>query len=126
MTTRMKTFLPLVVSVSLLVGGQLALKAGMNQIGAIDIGNLRMVVGLVGRVFTTPTVLTGVALYVASSFFWLIALSQVELSYAYPFVGLGYVLVALFSWLVLGEALTLLRWAGIALIVAGVVLVSRS
>ncbi len=120
------TLLPLFISISLLVVAQLSLKAGMNQIGAISMGDRAAVIGLVGKVFTTPLVLTGVVLYAVSSFFWLIALSRVDLSYAYPFVGLAYVAVALFSWLFLGESLSLLRWAGIVLIVCGVVLVSRT
>ncbi len=121
-----KSLVPIAISVTLLVVAQLSLKAGMNQIGPIDIGNTSMVFGLIGKVFQTPLVLAGVILYVLSSFFWLIALSQVELSFAYPFVGLAYVLVALFSWIFLGEGVNAIRWLGIALIVAGVVFVSRS
>lgn len=121
-----KTFVPLGISITLLVAAQLSLKAGMTTIGAIDIGSGAMVLGLVRKVFTTPLVLAGVCLYAVSSFFWLIALSRVDLSYAYPFVGLGYVLVVAFSWLFLGEHVSPLRWAGTALIVGGVLLVSRT
>ena len=122
----MKTYLPLGISVLLLVGGQLSLKAGMTEIGAVDIGNVQQVFGLIGKVFTTPLVIVGVLLYIASSFFWLIALSRVDLSFAYPFVGLGYVLVVLLSALLLHEQVSLVRWAGTLAIVAGVFLVSRS
>jgi len=121
-----KAFVPLAISVSMLVVAQLSLKAGMNQVGAIELSDVGAVVGLVGKVFTTPKVFAGVILYALSSFFWLIALSQVDLSYAYPFVGLAYVAVVLFSWLFLGEAVGPLRWGGTVLIVIGVLLVSRS
>lgn len=122
----MSALVPLFISVSVLVVAQLSLKAGMNRVGAIELGDTSAVIGLVGKVFTTPMVLTGVILYAVSSFFWLIALSKVDLSYAYPFVGLAYVAVAFFSWIFLGEALSTLRWAGIVMIVAGVMLVARS
>lgn len=102
------------------------LKAGMNQVGSVELGDIDAVARLVLKVFLTPALLTGVLLYILSSFFWLIGLSQVELSYAYPFVGLAYVLVVLFSWLFLKESVTLIRWAGVMLIVAGVFLVSRT
>jgi uncharacterized membrane protein len=51
-------------------------------------------------------------------------LSWADLSYVLPVTAIGYVLVALVGWLLLGEQIPLKRWAGIVLIVAGVALVS--
>lgn len=118
--------LPIFISIFFLVVAQLTLKVGMNQVGPVDLGNFSAVISLIGKVFTTPAVFTGVVLYVVSSFFWLIGISKVELSYAYPFVGLAYVFVVLFSWIFLKEAVTLIRWIGVFLIITGVYLVSRS
>ncbi|MFM7585277.1 MAG: EamA family transporter [Caldilinea sp.] len=52
-------------------------------------------------------------------------MSRVELSYAYPALSLGYVLITLVSAAILGEQVTTLRWAGVFVIVAGVILVTR-
>ena len=53
-------------------------------------------------------------------------LSRAEASFAYPFLGLGFVIVALAGWLVLGEMPSPRRVAATALIVTGVVLLARS
>ncbi len=122
----MKQLVPIFISIFFLVIAQLLLKVGMNQVGPVELSDIVAVTKLVIKVFLTPPLLAGVLLYILSSFFWLIGLSRVELSYAYPFVGLAYVLVVLFSWLFLKEAVTLIRWAGVILIVAGVFIVSRT
>jgi multidrug transporter EmrE-like cation transporter len=120
------TLLPIFISICFLVIAQLLLKYGMNLVGKIELTNLDQLASLVIKVFITPPLLLGVVLYIVSSFFWLVGLSKIELSVAYPFVGLAYVLVALFSAIFLGETVTLVRWAGIFLILAGVILVSRT
>jgi len=57
---------------------------------------------------------------------WIYVLSRAEASYAYPFLGLGFVVVALAGWLLLGESLSIQRVGAIALIVAGVALLART
>ncbi len=68
----------------------------------------------------------GMVCYGASVCVWLAALSKAPVSTAYPMLSLGYVVVAAVSVLWLGETLNLAKVAGIALICAGVILVSRS
>jgi drug/metabolite transporter (DMT)-like permease len=63
--------------------------------------------------------------YGLSVIVWVVGLSRLPVSQAYPVLSLGYILAALLAWVVLGEAVSLTRWAGIGLIIAGVVLVSR-
>lgn len=107
------------ISVLLVNIGQLALKNGLNQIGGIDFS-----LGLIGmflNAFSNLFVLFGFILLILSSITWLLALSKTQLSYAFPLLGFGYVLVVLLSWLLLGESLSLLRILGLALIVVGVV-----
>jgi drug/metabolite transporter (DMT)-like permease len=72
------------------------------------------------------SVIGGLGLFVLSAAVWLVVLSKVSLSFAYPFVSLTYVLILLFDRLVLHDTVSGLRWAGVALIVAGIVLVSRT
>jgi multidrug transporter EmrE-like cation transporter len=69
---------------------------------------------------------TGMVCYGASVCVWLAALSKAPVSTAYPMLSLGYVAVAVVSVMWLGESMTLPKVLGIALICAGVILVSRS
>lgn len=95
------------------------MKIGMTKVRASGTEGAQ----LVYTVATSPHVVGGLALYGIGAVLWLVVLSRVPLSMAYPLVSLGFVFVALLSWGVLGEALPLMRIAGISLIFAGVVLV---
>ena len=112
----------ILLAVSLGAFGQISIKHGMNKFGQISGLNLVRSV----QALLTPYVALGVGLYVLSTLIWLIVLSRAPLSYAYPMIAAGYVLVVFLSWAVLGERVTALRMAGLALIVAGVVLVGRT
>ena len=57
---------------------------------------------------------------------WIVGLSRVPVSQAYPLLSLGYVIAALLAWATLGEVVSPARWAGIALVIAGVLVVARS
>jgi multidrug transporter EmrE-like cation transporter len=93
---------------------QLLLKAGTNA----------MPLGI--RLAIEPHILAGLACYVISVVVWVVALSRVPVSIAYPMLSIGYVVNALAAWALLGEALTPMRMAGIAVIVVGVFMVARS
>lgn len=108
------------------VCGQIALKTGMNQVGKIDASALTQPLVVVTNVASNLFVLGGLALYVFSAMVWLMVLSRVQLSFAYPIIALSYAFTPLFAWLLLGEQLPSLRWAGIGVICLGVFLVSRS
>ena len=81
--------------------------------------------GIVETVFRVP-ILAGLACYGLSLVTWIFVLSRAEASYAYPFLGLGFVLVAGFGWLLLGEAVTPVRLAAILMIAGGVVLLAAT
>lgn len=117
-----RPILLILLAVSLGAFGQILIKHGMTKFGAIS--GLDFVKAL--QALLVPPVATGVGLYVISTLIWLIVLSRAPLSYAYPMIAVGYVLVVFLSWLVLGEKVTALRMAGVALIVVGVVLVGRT
>ncbi|MBE2237272.1 MAG: EamA family transporter [Caldilineaceae bacterium] len=120
----MKQLILLLVTVSLNVFGQLMMKRGMSSVGAIS-GDLNLLVESLTKAIMNPYVLAGVASYGFSTIFWLVLLSRVELSYAYPALSMGYVLITLVSALLLGEQVSAMRWAGVFVIVAGVILVTR-
>ena len=66
------------------------------------------------------------AAYGLSVVVWIVGLSRLPVSQAYPVLSIGYIIAALLAWIVLGETISLERWAGIGLIIAGVFLVSRA
>jgi drug/metabolite transporter (DMT)-like permease len=77
-------------------------------------------------VLSSPLVIGGLACYALGAVFWLTVLSRVPLSLAYPMLALTYVAIPLLAWLLLGESVSGLRWVGIGVICAGVLLVARS
>lgn len=101
---------------------QLSMKIGMGRIRAGHEAGL----ALAARIATSPHVVGGLAMYGVGAVLWLAVLSRVPLSMAYPLVSLGFVFVSVLAWAVLGESLPLARMAGIACILAGVVLVGTS
>ncbi|MDD5085828.1 MAG: EamA family transporter [Candidatus Omnitrophica bacterium] len=115
----------ILLSVLCCVCGQLMMKTGMTEVGRLTLETL-FSLATFSRILTTPFVLGGLFFYVVSMLSWFVVLSRVELSLAYPMLGLNYVLILLFSWLVLGEHITLVRTAGVLLIFLGVILISQS
>jgi multidrug transporter EmrE-like cation transporter len=121
----MTVILPILLSVLLGVAGQLLLKHGMTAMGQLDIGANGML-GALWRIGTSPYVVGGLLIYVSGTFFWLLALNRVDLSYAYPFASLSYVLIFFASWMMFHENISPLRFAGMLVICLGVFLVARS
>lgn len=111
----------LLMAVALGVTGQMAMKTGMNQVGQINALSISTLV----RMFTNVYVLLGFAAYAGSSLVYLMALSKLELSFAYPMVGLGYVIVVFLSWLLFKEPVSPARWAGVLMICGGAFLIGR-
>jgi multidrug transporter EmrE-like cation transporter len=76
-------------------------------------------------VATNPWVLAGMFLHVSALAVWMWALSRVDISFAYPFLAVGYVFVSLMAWQWLGENITLTRLSGMAIIIFGIIVLSR-
>ncbi len=121
----MKQIVLVLVTVTFNVVGQYLMKRGMMEVGRIS-GDLALMINSLSRAFLNPWVIAGVVAYGMSSIFWLVLLSRVDLSYAYPALSLGYVLVTVVGAFALGEQVSGLRWAGVLVICMGVVLLSRS
>jgi multidrug transporter EmrE-like cation transporter len=124
--TMLKSVILILVSISLAVTGQFLLKSGMNQVGRIGSGDFAYYRMMLLKTALHPYVITGLLLYVLSTVSWLIVLSRVNLSFAYPFAGLGYIITILVSWRLLNEPVGMMRIIGGALIFLGVVFISRS
>jgi multidrug transporter EmrE-like cation transporter len=119
------TFALILTGVLLNAGAQLLLKAGVQPLGAISVG-WDTVLPTALRVLAQWPIIAGLACYVVSVGVWIVGLSRVEVSLAYPMLSLGYVVNALAAWWLFGEALGPMRWAGMMLILAGVLVMSRS
>ena len=119
------TFALILTGVLLNAGAQLLLKAGVTPLGELSVGFANLL-PTTARVLMQWPIVAGLACYVISVGVWIVGLSRVEVSIAYPMLSLGYVVNALAAWWLFGEALGPMRWAGMALILAGVVVMSRS
>ena len=119
------TFMFLLTGVLLNAGAQLLLKAGVEPLGALNV-EASTLLATGARVLTQWPILAGLACYVLSVAVWLVALSRVEVSVAYPMLSLGYVVNAVAAYWLFGEALGPMRCAGIAIILVGVYVVART
>ncbi len=122
----MNKYLPLILAgVMLNALAQLTLKQGMRTIGhfSFSMDNLLRMATTIGF---NPYVLTGLCCYVVSVVIWLLVLSRVEVSFAYPLLSVGYIVTALAGWLLFDESMNLLRWSGIGVICFGVWLITQT
>ncbi len=104
---------------------QLMLKQGMLALGDISFAGTNPVLKILQIVFS-PWIFFGLATFVISMASHLFVLSKVELSFAYPFLSLAYVAVAIFAYYLFAEDLNALRIAGIGFICVGTVLIAQS
>lgn len=122
----MNRYLPIILlGVFLNAFAQLALKQGMRTIGEFTFSMDNLIpVGM--KVALNPYVILGLFCYVVSVAVWLLVLSRVEVSFAYPLLSVGYIVAAMFGMVFFGENVGLIRWAGIIVICFGVYLITRS
>ena len=122
------TFGMILAGVLLNAGAQLLLKAGTRAIGVIGAsgaGGFALAQTAL-NVALQPFIVAGLLCYVLSVGIWIVALSRVDVSVAYPMLSIGYVVNAFAAWWLFGEALTPMRLAGLTVILIGVVLISRT
>jgi multidrug transporter EmrE-like cation transporter len=115
----------LLTGVVLNAGAQLLLKAGTNTLGVITLTRDNWW-DMLWRMGTQGHFVAGVACYMVSLLVWIMGLSRVPVSVAYPMLSLGYVINAVAAHYLFGEAVSLSRGLGIGFIVLGVWLVARS
>jgi len=119
------SFALILTGVLLNAAAQLLLKAGTNAVGHFEF-HLDNVLPVGMKLAFEPHILGGMACYVVSLVVWIMGLSRVPVSVAYPMLSIGYVINAFIAWQWFGEALTAQKMAGIGFIVVGVFLVARS
>jgi multidrug transporter EmrE-like cation transporter len=119
------TFSLLMLGVLLNAMAQLLLKAGTNAVGHFEFSAGNVVpVGM--KLALEPHILGGLSCYVVSVVVWIMGLSRVEVSVAYPMLSVGYVVNAVAAWYLFGEAVSITRLTGIGVIIIGVYIVARS
>jgi multidrug transporter EmrE-like cation transporter len=116
----------ILVSVVFAVSGQLTLKSAMDKVPPIGAHQVKSPGETISRVARQPRLWLGLFLFGISAIFWLIVLTRVPLSVAYPFVGVTYIIVVMWSRFVLGETVPLIRWVGVAVIAIGIAVVGLS
>lgn len=117
-----------IIIIAILLGsiGQLMIKAGLNsftsKFGSIS---LSTVWGKLPTIVTTPQILIATICFAVSATFWCVVMSKRDLSQVYPFIALAHVFVVLMAYFVLKEQIGVLRIAGIAIIIAGVIVLAQ-
>jgi multidrug transporter EmrE-like cation transporter len=116
----------LVTSVLMSAAAQIALKAGMSAAPVQSALSGGLGPNLVLTIARTPGIVGGLVLYGASVAVWLAVLAQIDVSRAYPFVGLGFLITMGFGYAFLGEPLGLQKIFGTLLVAGGVYLVANA
>lgn len=122
----MAKFLPLILCTLLLNAlSQILMKHGMAIVGKFEYSASHLLV-LLSRAATNPLIIIGLATMTISMCTHLLALSRFDVSFAFPFLSIAYIIVAVYGALVLGENVSVSRAIGICLVCFGTVLIARS
>ena len=120
-----KYFSLILATVLLNATSQILMKTGMTQVGKFEFSGAsfrQMTVGAATNIF----IICGLVTMVISMVTHLMSLSRFDVSFAFPFLSIAYVLVLLYGYWAMGENVNALRVAGVSLVVAGTVLIARS
>ena len=112
------------VGVLLNAGAQLLIKAGTNALGTL-VSPGSNPVSSIFRIVFQPYILGGLLTYVVSVAIWIVVLSRVPVSVAYPMLSIGYVVNAFLGYWLFKESLTASKLVGIGIIIVGVLLIAR-
>jgi len=122
----MKSFIPLILfTVATNFLSQILLKKGMTSISSFEV-SFKGVLTSAPSILFNHYVFFGLVVMVISMASHLVVLSRVDISFAYPFLGLSFVLITVYGYLVLQEPLNIWKIAGVLFIVTGVSLVAKS
>jgi drug/metabolite transporter (DMT)-like permease len=121
-----RTAMLLALTVVLGAVGDLLLSAGMKQVGRVEPESPAALGRVFVRTFTIGDIWLGIASLLLFFVCYLVLLSRVDYSYVQPASAVGYALVAVLGYAVLGEAVTVWRWTGIGCICLGVALVGQT
>lgn len=118
----LKFYSALFCAVLLNTTGQILLKYGANTLECTPFRFLRFCSGFIHNVY----ILAGLLCYGVSVILWVIGLTRIDVTVAYPLLSIGYILITLAGYYLFQEPLSILRLAGIAIIMVGVIMVAHS
>jgi drug/metabolite transporter (DMT)-like permease len=121
-----KSFILILLAISIAVAGQTCLKTGMIEVGKIEVNMQTNYIEKARVVATKPIIWFGLFLYGLGAIVWLVVLSRVDLSFAYPMLAMSYILIMIISAFRFGEIISLSRIFGTLLICIGVIFISKS
>jgi multidrug transporter EmrE-like cation transporter len=107
-------------TVLLSVCGQLLLKWQVSRVGGVTPGDPRGLLFLVGKLLFNPWIIAGLGSAFLASLLWMLALTKLDLSEAYPYTALSFVLILLTSYFLFGEPLTMGKVLGTGLVISGI------
>ena len=116
----MLSFLIIIVVVATTATAHILLKMGMNEVGEIGPDEVKAPLKLIVELLTTRAIMVAIPIYAISYIGWLVVLSRLNLSVAYPLLAMLYILIPILSTVFLSESLTTQHWAGIVVIGVGV------
>ena len=117
-------YLYIALTIILTVYGQLVIKWRMNFLGQLPDTFTSKVVFLMKAVFD-PYIFSSFFAAFLASLAWMAAVTKFDISYAYPFMSLAFVLVLIFSYILFNESLTVNKVLGLALIIVGIIISSK-
>jgi drug/metabolite transporter (DMT)-like permease len=97
----------------------------MKNIGRIESIEGSKLLSLIWTMGTNVYVIAGLSLFVIGTFFWLVLLSRLDLSFVYPFGALQYFMIYLISYFLLGETISIGKIIGVAIIMSGILVIGR-
>jgi drug/metabolite transporter (DMT)-like permease len=125
-TLHLKTYLLIAVMVIAGPLGNVLLGRGMKHVGEPAIWPPMQLLHTVSKIFTSPSIWMGIGSLITFFVAYMLVLSWADYSFVQPASSLAYGIVALLGYLMLGERVSPLRWAGIAIICLGVFVVGRT
>jgi multidrug transporter EmrE-like cation transporter len=124
---RMSPYLLMLILCSILLSSfaQIVLKTGMSNADVLSAIQSASTFNIVKTISTNIFVIGGLALYFASAAVWLLVLAKVDVSFAYPFVGLGFIITMLLAFFINGEILSTTKIIGTLCIALGVAIIAQ-
>jgi len=116
----LSSFLIIIGVAATAASAQILLKIGMNEVGEVNAESIKSPGRLIGQFMTAPAILAAIPIYAISNVGWVVVLSRLNLSVAYPFLASLYIFIPILSMMFLSESLSIQHWTGIAVIGLGV------
>lgn len=123
------TGIVLIIIIGVIIGalGQISIKTGLQQIGDVKFSNISSVVSFIFEAVKNKFILLGLLLSAISAVLWIITLSKIDLSFGYPLAsGLFFIVMIILSSIMLKEKISIMQLIGTAIILFGVVILSKS